>query len=78
MTATAIQQPFSNLQLELLKLYSSDVSESDLKQIKLFLARYFAEKAMDEADRIWQEKNYTAEKILKTHRRTSYNSKKSK
>ena len=65
-------QPFSNLQLELLKLYSRNISEQDLEQIKQFLARYFAEKAMDEADRIWTEKNYTAEQILKTHRRTPY------
>jgi hypothetical protein len=72
MTGNAIQQPFSNLQLELLKLYSKNVSENDLLQIKLFLAQYFAEKAMDEADRIWEEKDYTAEKILNTHRRTPY------
>ena len=76
MMTTAIQQPFSNIQLELLKLYSRDIPESDLIQIKLFLARYFAEKAMDEADRIWEEKEYTAEKILNTHRRTPYPKKK--
>ena len=73
-----IQQPFSNLQLELLKLYSKNVSERDLEQIKVFLARYFAEKAMDEADRIWAEKSYTAEQLLKTHRRTAYPKKTSK
>ena len=72
MIATAIKQPFSNIQLELLKLYSKDISESDLIQIKLLLAHYFAEKAMDEADQIWEEKNYTVEKILETHRRTPY------
>ena len=72
MTGTVIQQPFSNLQLELLRLYSKNISESDLEQIKSFLAHYFASKAMDEADRIWEEKNYTAEQILKTHRRTPY------
>ena len=72
MIATAIKQPFSNIQLELLKLYSRNVSESDLVQIKLLLAHYFVEKAMDEADHIWEEKGYTAEKILETHRRTPY------
>ena len=72
MTGTVIQQPFSNLQLELLRLYSKNVSERDLEQIKLVLAQYFASKAMDEADRIWTEKNYTAEQILNTHRRTPY------
>ena len=72
MIATAINQPFSNIQLELLKFYSRNVSESDLVQIKPLLARYFAEKAMDEADRIWEKKAYTAEKILETHRRKPY------
>lgn len=51
----------SNLQQELLKLYSSDIPESDLLHIKRYLAKYFAFKAIDEADQIWDEKKYTNE-----------------
>ena len=42
----------SNLQLELLKLFSYGVNDDDLKVIKNFLTKYFAEKAMDEADKV--------------------------
>ncbi len=54
-------QSLSNLQQELLKLYSSDVSESDLLQIKRYLSGYFAEKAINEADKIWEERKYNTE-----------------
>ena len=54
-------EPLSNLQQELLKLYASNVDENDLLQIKRYLAKYFAEKAIKEADKIWDEKGYTNE-----------------
>lgn len=52
-------RPLSNIQQELLKLYSSDVSEADLLHIKQYLARYFAFKAIGDADKVWDEKGYT-------------------
>lgn len=54
-------RPLSNLQLELLKLYSSDISEADLLHIKQYLSRYFAFKAIGDADKVWDEKGYTNE-----------------
>lgn len=71
-SVTAIKQPFSNLQLELLKLYSSNVSEEDLQKIKEMLARFFFEKAKDAADKAWDEKGLNEEKLLKKHRRRPY------
>ena len=52
-------RPLSNIQQELLKLYSSDISEDDLLHIKNYIARYFAFKAIGEADKVWDEKGYT-------------------
>ena len=52
-------RPLSNLQHELLKLYSSDIGEADLLHIKRYLASYFADKAIQEADKIWDAKNYS-------------------
>ncbi|HWB91917.1 MAG TPA: hypothetical protein VG605_08700 [Puia sp.] len=52
-------RPLSNIQQELLKLYSSDIPEADLLHIKRYLARYFAFKAIGEADQIWEDKGYT-------------------
>jgi len=51
----------SNMQQELLKLYAADIADADLLNIKRYLAKYFASKAIDEADRIWEEKNYNNE-----------------
>ena len=54
-------QPFSNLQLELLKLYASNIPDADLLEIKRYLARFFMKKAIAEADKIWDERGYTPE-----------------
>lgn len=48
----------SNIQQELLKLYSFNIAEADLLNIKRYLAKYFASKAIEEADRIWDERSY--------------------
>jgi hypothetical protein len=53
--------PLSNLQQELLKLYSSDIPEADLLHIKRYLAKYFADKAIAEADEVWDKKGYSNE-----------------
>ncbi|MBK7871371.1 MAG: hypothetical protein IPJ74_12205 [Saprospiraceae bacterium] len=47
-----LQTPLSNLQLELLKLFAQNVAEEDLIAIRQLIARYFAEKAMDAADKL--------------------------
>ncbi|RKX65955.1 MAG: hypothetical protein DRP41_02440 [Thermodesulfobacteriota bacterium] len=46
----------TNLQIELLKLYSTDLTEEELKQLKTQLAKFFADKAVKEAEKVWQEK----------------------
>ncbi len=40
----------SNIQLELLKVFSVDLSEEQLKEIKDMLIRYFADKVTGEMD----------------------------
>ena len=57
--------PLSNIQQELLKLYSSNIAETDLVNIKRFLAKYFASNAIGEADRIWEQKGYNNETMDK-------------
>ncbi len=47
--------------MELLNLYGRGVSEEDLLEIKRFLGRYFMEKAIQEADKVWDERGYTNE-----------------
>ncbi|MGA0560305.1 hypothetical protein ACO2Q8_26815 [Larkinella sp. VNQ87] len=51
----------TNLQVELMKLYARQIPESDLLEIRALLAAYFANKAMDETDRLWEENNWDDE-----------------
>lgn len=49
---TELSLPLSNVQLELLKLYSTDLSEDDLKELKSLLARFYAEKSIKLANQV--------------------------
>lgn len=53
-----LEKPLTNIQLELLKLYSLNVSESQLLEIKKVLSNYFANKASDEMDRLWKQNKW--------------------
>lgn len=54
----------SNLQLELLRLYGNGVSDESLREIKAILAKYFAAKATDAMDRVWDEQNLTEQTMI--------------
>ncbi|MCF8355001.1 MAG: hypothetical protein K9H48_11155 [Melioribacteraceae bacterium] len=54
-------QPLSNVQEELLKLYSQNLSPEELKELKTVLGKYFSHKATKEADKIWDNKKYSNE-----------------
>lgn len=63
---TPIQQaPLSSLQLELLKLYSTELSAEELNEIKAQLGQYFAKKAIGAANQIWQEGKLSNEQMEK-------------
>lgn len=50
---------FTNVQLELLKLYGREVTDEELLDIKQLLSDYFMGKAIDRADKIAVDKGYT-------------------
>ena len=60
-----IPQPLSNLQVELLKVYSAGVPDEWLVDIREMIARYMLEKARNEADKIWKEKGFSEKTIEK-------------
>jgi len=65
----------SNLQLELLKLFSREVPEQELRDIKLLIANYYAEKASDAMDQLFEKKGWGDEKLKEwenAHLRTPY------
>lgn len=55
------RKPLSNLQLELLKLYSLPLSESELLEVKQVLAQHFANRLSKHVDELWQKKGLTKE-----------------
>ncbi|OYT11383.1 MAG: hypothetical protein B6I19_11540 [Bacteroidetes bacterium 4572_114] len=60
----ALENSFSNVQIELLKLYSNDIKDDQLKEIKLLLGNYFARKATEAMDTVWEEKNLTEKDMI--------------
>jgi hypothetical protein len=69
-------QKLTNLQLELLKIFSYQLKPQQLTDIKNLLANYFAEQAMQEMDKLWEENNWdnnTMTKWANEHIRTPYN-----
>jgi len=56
---TANKTPLSNVQLELMKLYSTNLTESEILELKDILAKFYAEKSIGEANKIWDEKGLT-------------------
>jgi hypothetical protein len=72
---TVVPHKLSNLQIELLKVFSRNISDTQLLEIRQILAQYFAQKATDEMDRLWDEKgwsNDTMDAFLDEKMRTPY------
>jgi hypothetical protein len=51
----------TNLQLELLKIFSIPLQEEQIKEIRVLLCQYFADKVTEEMDRLWDERGWTQE-----------------
>ncbi|MEZ4887802.1 MAG: hypothetical protein R3E32_23935 [Chitinophagales bacterium] len=72
---TTLKTPFSNVQLELLKLFSHNIPEDDLLEIKRYLIQYRKTKnyvvgGQDLGRKKWTQKD--EQRILDTHQRTPY------
>lgn len=62
---TNLETPFSNVQLELLKLFAHNLPEEHLAELKILMAKFLLEKARSKADKIWEEKGYNEETLKK-------------
>ena len=68
-------QKLTTLQLELVKLFSYKVAENQVLEIKQLLSTYFANKATEEMDKLWEENNWSEETMKdwsNEHLRTPY------
>jgi hypothetical protein len=54
-----LESPLNNAQLELMKMFSHDLSEHDLLQLRRTLAKFFADRASDEMDTIWRDNGWS-------------------
>lgn len=63
-------------QIHLLRMFSYAKSDRDLEEIKVALSQYFAKRAEDEMDKLWDNGSWDDEKneaVLSQHLRTPYN-----
>jgi hypothetical protein len=63
MSNLSINPPLSNVQAELLKLFSMEIPDNHLLELKKVMTRFLFEKARDKADVIWYKKGYTDKKL---------------
>lgn len=74
----SLKTPLNQAQVEILRLLSHDLDETDIKEIKRRIVQYLAEKLDRLTDKVWEEKGWTAsdmEDMLNTHMRTPYTKK---
>ena len=57
-------KPLSNIQTELLKLYANNLSDNDLFEIKSMLGKYFANKATEAMDEVWENNNLSEQDMI--------------
>jgi hypothetical protein len=53
------QPPLTNLQMELLRLYSLRLSDEQLLEVKQVLARHFADRLTSHVDGLWEQTGLT-------------------
>jgi hypothetical protein len=59
----SINQPLSNVQLELLKTFSYNLSDNELKELKALLADFFSRIAISEANKVWERDGWDDKKV---------------
>jgi hypothetical protein len=76
MEAATIQaKPFTPFQIEMLELASRVSSEAEMQDIRRMLGQYFAKRAEDAIDRLWDEgvlNDNVMEEWKSEHMRTPY------
>ncbi len=71
-----LNAPLNKTQLEILKLFSRDLDDVDLLEIKMLITKYLSEKSNKMANQVWDKKGWTnkdMDELSRTHLRTPYN-----
>lgn len=59
------KQPLTNVQLEILKVFSHQLSDNELLEFRKNLAMFFAQRLIQQADKIWTDKEWTDKEVDK-------------
>jgi len=51
--------PLSNVQMELFKICSTNLSDTDIEELKTVLAQFYAAKAIQHVNKIWDTRGLT-------------------
>ena len=73
MSKYAAEAPLNQYQLEILKLFTREMDDNDLIEIKRLIVQYLANKITKMADEVWDSNDWTNDdmkSLLNTHRRT--------
>lgn len=78
MTTSSPEAPtkLNPVQMHLLELFSRTMTEHELLEIKELLAHYYARKADEVLDEIWEKRGYTQESFKKATQNLRLRSKK--
>ena len=74
-TSTLQSKPFTPFQIEMLELVAKVNSESEMRDIRRMLGQYFAKRAEDAIDKLWDEgiiNDGVIEEWKNEHMRTPY------
>jgi hypothetical protein len=74
---SSLNTPLTNAQLEVVQMFSLNLSEDELQELKSLLIAYKAARLSRKADEVWEAKGWnqdTMDKFLQTHMRTPYTS----
>jgi hypothetical protein len=72
----ALQMPFNQAQLDILKVLARPMSDAELVELKRVIVRFFANKLVAQANETWDKNGWTAadtEQLAQRHFRTSCN-----
>ena len=74
-TSTLQSKPFTPFQIEMLELVAKVTSESEMRDIRRMLGQYFAKRAEDAIDKLWDDgviNDGVIEEWKNEHMRTPY------
>lgn len=54
-----LKYPLTNAQLELLRLFSTNMPDHEIQELRNLLSQHYAKKAIYEADKLWDSKGLT-------------------